>query len=185
MEVFFENSTKKASAQARYATYGIPLRNNLWTYGTIYETQNTGTKGRQAAIIKNKQFQKDRMDNNITIDGSPASRTRSASKKHPSAQVIGSDTEMVPVDLEGSILAVAADPGVILPKPTPLYQADYFQMDEGEPPGSGGGTDSDEHVLVPPNLQVHEPNVVSPADGDDDNDEGHEVVVLPPKDLTS
>jgi len=125
------------------------------------------------------------MDNNITIGGSPASRTRSANKKNPSAHVIGIDMEMVPVDLEGTLLAVAADPGVMLPKRTPLCQADYFNMDEGEPPGSGGGSDFVEPVIVPPNSQVHEPNAVSPTHGGDDNDEGLEAVALPPKDLTS
>jgi hypothetical protein len=125
------------------------------------------------------------MDTNITIGGSPASRTRSASKKHPSALVIGSDMEMVLVDLKSKNLAVATDPDVILLKPTPICPTDYCHMDEGELLGSGGGTDSDEPVIVPPNSQVLEPNAVSPADGGDDNDEGPEVVVLPPKDLTS
>jgi hypothetical protein len=93
--------------------------------------------------------------------------------------------EVVSVALASKLMSVAEDPNVVPPKPTRLCDADYIHMDEGEPPESGGGSDSDEPVIVPPASQVVEPNVESPANLDEDNDEGPKVVVLPPKDLTS
>ena len=103
----------------------------------------------------------------------------------PSVPVTVNDMEMVPVDLEGQLLAVATDPGDIQPKHTTLVQGDYFEMNDGEPPGSRGGADSDEPVFVPHESQVVEAHGESPADDGDDNDDGPRVIVLPPKDLTS
>ena len=80
------------------------------------------------------------------------------------------DMEVVHVDLASRLLAVAND--VVPPKPTPLCEADYFHMDEGEPPRSGGGSDSDEPVIVPLDSQAVEPNVESPANLDEENNEG-------------
>ena len=125
------------------------------------------------------------MDNIIIIYGSPSSRTRSATKNTVAAPVSANDMEVVIVDLASKLLAVAEDPTVVPPKPTRMFEADYFHMDDREPPGSGGGSDSDEPVIVPRDSQVVEPNVESPENLNEDNDEGPEVVVLPPKDLTS
>ena len=126
------------------------------------------------------------MDNINNLGGSPATRTRSASKTLPVAPITVGDMEMVPVDLAGQLLAVAAaDPGANVAKPTALCQADYFEMDEGEPHGSGGGTDSEEPVIVPPESQVLDLPVESPAYEGDDHEEGPDVIVLPPDNLTS
>ena len=101
----------------------------------------------------------------------------------PLALVTVSDTEMVPVDPEGQLLAVSTDPGAIKPKHTTLGQGDYFEINEGELLGSGGGTDSDALVIVPPESHVLEAPGESPADDGDDNDEGLLVIILPPNDF--
>ena len=116
------------------------------------------------------------MNHNINISGSPLSRTRSSTKNTVVAPVSARGMEMVTIDLVGKLLAIAKDPGVVLQKPTPLCAADYFHMDEGEPHGIGGGSDSDEPVIVPPDSQVVEPNIESPANMGEDNDEGLEDV---------
>ena len=69
------------------------------------------------------------MDTNIIISGSQSSRTRIDTKNTVLAPVYASDMDMVIVDLASTLLAVAKDPNVVLPMPTPLCEADYFHMD--------------------------------------------------------
>jgi len=127
------------------------------------------------------------MENVVTISGSPAARTRSATKNSNVAPVTESDMEMVQIDIHGKLLAVALDPNVILPKPTKLVAGDYFQMDVDERAGSGGGTDSEAEAEaeVAPLDPCEADKSPGAAKEGDDNDNDSFVVVLPPKSLSA
>jgi hypothetical protein len=55
----------------------------------------------------------------------------------------------VHVDLACALFAVTEESRKRIEKPTRLMPEDYFGMDDDEPPGSFGGTDSDEHQFMP------------------------------------
>ena len=85
---------------------------------------------------------------NSTAEGSPATRTQSASTNRLSTGNNELESGMVHADNAG-VLFTAAGADKINPEHSPLRAADHFNM-ASEPLGSGGGTDSDDPLFVEP-----------------------------------
>jgi hypothetical protein len=99
------------------------------------------------------------------------------------------DRGMVAADLSGKLLA-ATETELKPSDVSPLRGKDYFRM-TNEPPGSAGGSDSDDHVYIPPAKGDAEGDAVGVDKGAEHmNDEDEiglreaDVVVLPPKSLS-